>query len=129
MITGGGKWVEIKISGRSTLPAPSYDSREKFWRCVESGEPSPVRLPCSPWLAATKLGVLVVAGSQATARRYTVKADALWLGSGTTQLPKPRNKLKNIGFVLLKRGNTRYACIYSNINYEMRIAWSRTFQA
>jgi predicted phage-related endonuclease len=39
VITGGGKWVEIKIS-----PDPLYQhllltAEKKFWRCVESGEP------------------------------------------------------------------------------------------
>jgi predicted phage-related endonuclease len=39
IITGGGKWVEIKIS-----PDPLYQhllltAEKKFWRCVENGEP------------------------------------------------------------------------------------------
>ena len=39
IITGGGKWVEIK-----TLPDPLYQhlivtAERKFWRCVENGEP------------------------------------------------------------------------------------------
>ena len=39
IITGGGKWVEITISMRSTLSASSYAAERKFWRCVQSGEP------------------------------------------------------------------------------------------
>jgi predicted phage-related endonuclease len=39
VITGGGKWVEIKVQ-----PDPLYQhlivaAERKFWRCVESGEP------------------------------------------------------------------------------------------
>jgi predicted phage-related endonuclease len=39
IITGGGKWVEIKISGDSLYQHLVLTAEKKFWRCVESGEP------------------------------------------------------------------------------------------
>ena len=37
IITGGGKWVEIKIPSDS-LYQHLLTAEKKFWRCVESGE-------------------------------------------------------------------------------------------
>jgi len=39
VITGGGKWVEIKISGDPLYQHLLLTAEKKFWRCVESGEP------------------------------------------------------------------------------------------
>ena len=39
IITGGGKWVEIKISGDPLYQHLLLTAEKKFWRCVESGEP------------------------------------------------------------------------------------------
>jgi predicted phage-related endonuclease len=39
IITGGGKWVEIKISADSLYQHLLVTAEKKFWRCVESGEP------------------------------------------------------------------------------------------
>jgi predicted phage-related endonuclease len=39
VITGGGKWVEIKISADSLYQHLLLTAEKKFWRCVESGEP------------------------------------------------------------------------------------------
>jgi predicted phage-related endonuclease len=39
IITGGGKWVEIKISADSLYQHLLLMAEKKFWRCVESGEP------------------------------------------------------------------------------------------
>jgi hypothetical protein len=39
VITGGGKWVEIKISGDPLYQHLLVTAEKKFWRCVESGEP------------------------------------------------------------------------------------------
>jgi predicted phage-related endonuclease len=39
IITGGGKWVEIKISADSLYQHLLLTAERKFWRCVESGEP------------------------------------------------------------------------------------------
>ena len=39
IITGGGKWVEIKISANSLYQHLLLTAEKKFWRCVENGEP------------------------------------------------------------------------------------------
>jgi predicted phage-related endonuclease len=39
IITGGGKWVEIKISADSLYQHLLLTAEKKFWRCVESGNP------------------------------------------------------------------------------------------
>jgi predicted phage-related endonuclease len=38
IITGGGKWVEIKISADLLYQHLLLTAEKKFWRCVESGE-------------------------------------------------------------------------------------------
>ena len=38
VITGGGKWVEIKISGDPLYQHLLLTAEKKFWRCVENGE-------------------------------------------------------------------------------------------
>ena len=43
VITGGGKWVEIKTHADPLDQRLIVTAERKFWRCVESGEP----LPCS----------------------------------------------------------------------------------
>src|SRR6266404_7616627 len=39
IITGGGKWVEIKISADPLYQHLLLTAEKEFWRCVESGEP------------------------------------------------------------------------------------------
>src|SRR5215468_7135518 len=39
IITGGGKWVEIKIPADSLYQHLLFTAEKKFWRCVEGGEP------------------------------------------------------------------------------------------
>src|SRR5260370_37989248 len=39
VMTGGGKWVEIKISGDPLYQHLLLTAEKKFWRCVEDGEP------------------------------------------------------------------------------------------
>ena len=39
IITGGGKWVEIKIPADSLYQHLLLTAEKKFWRCVGSGEP------------------------------------------------------------------------------------------
>ena len=39
IITGGGKWVEIKISADPLYQHLLLTAEKKFWRCMESGEP------------------------------------------------------------------------------------------
>jgi hypothetical protein len=38
VITGGGKWVEIKIQADPLYQHLILTAERKFWRCVESGE-------------------------------------------------------------------------------------------
>jgi predicted phage-related endonuclease len=39
IITGGGKWLEIKISADPLYQHLLLTAEKKFWRCVESGDP------------------------------------------------------------------------------------------
>ena len=39
MITGGGKWVEIKVHADPLYQHLILTAERKFWRCVENGEP------------------------------------------------------------------------------------------
>jgi predicted phage-related endonuclease len=39
IITGGGKWVEIKLEADPLYQHLLLTAEKKFWRCVESGEP------------------------------------------------------------------------------------------
>jgi predicted phage-related endonuclease len=39
IITGGGKWVEIKLSADPLYQHLLLAAEKKFWRCVQSGEP------------------------------------------------------------------------------------------
>jgi predicted phage-related endonuclease len=39
VITGGGKWVEIKINADPLYQHLLLTAERKFWRCVQSGEP------------------------------------------------------------------------------------------
>jgi hypothetical protein len=39
IITGGGKWVEIKLSADCLYQHLLLTAERKFWRCVETGEP------------------------------------------------------------------------------------------
>jgi hypothetical protein len=38
IITGGGKWIEIKIAADSLYQHLLLTAEKKFWRCVQSGE-------------------------------------------------------------------------------------------
>ena len=39
IITGGGKWVEIRIEADPLYQHLLLTAERKFWRCIESGEP------------------------------------------------------------------------------------------
>jgi predicted phage-related endonuclease len=39
VVTGGGKWVEIKVHADPLYQHLIVTAERKFWRCVESGEP------------------------------------------------------------------------------------------
>ena len=38
VITGGGKWVEIKVSADPLYQHLLLTAERKFWRCVQTGE-------------------------------------------------------------------------------------------
>jgi predicted phage-related endonuclease len=57
IITGGGKWVEIKTHADPLYQHLIVTAERKFWRCVENGEP-PVLFgvdPPKPRLAAVRV--------------------------------------------------------------------------
>jgi predicted phage-related endonuclease len=39
IITGGGKWIEIRVPADSLYQHLLLTAEKKFWRCVETGEP------------------------------------------------------------------------------------------
>jgi len=39
VITGGGKWIEIRIAADPLYQHLLFTAEKKFWHCVESGEP------------------------------------------------------------------------------------------
>jgi predicted phage-related endonuclease len=41
VITGGGKWVEIKTHADPLYQHLIVTAERKFWHCVENGEPPP----------------------------------------------------------------------------------------
>jgi predicted phage-related endonuclease len=57
VITGGGKWVEIKIHADPLYQHLVVTAERKFWRCVESGEPPALFgvEPPKPRIAAVRM--------------------------------------------------------------------------
>ena len=57
IITGGGKWVEIKTHADSLYQHLIVTAERKFWRCVESGEPPALfgAEPPKPRIAAVRI--------------------------------------------------------------------------
>src|SRR3984885_12051561 len=57
VITGGGKWVEIKIHADPLYQHLIITAERKFWRCVESGEPPALFgvEPPKPRIAAVRI--------------------------------------------------------------------------
>ena len=57
VITGGGKWVEIKIHADPLYQHLVVTAERKFWRCVESGEPPALFgvEPPKPRIAAVRI--------------------------------------------------------------------------
>jgi predicted phage-related endonuclease len=72
IITGGGKWVEIKIAADPLYQHLLLTAEKKFWRCVESGEP-----PClfgidSPWARIEAVRIVDMSSSNAWAEYSNV---------------------------------------------------------
>ena len=57
VITGGGKWVEIKTHADPIYQHLIVTAERKFWRCVESGEPPTLFgvEPPKPWIEAIRI--------------------------------------------------------------------------
>jgi predicted phage-related endonuclease len=57
VITGGGKWVEIRVPADSLYQHLLFTAEKKFWRCVESGEvPRPFGIePPRPRIEAIRI--------------------------------------------------------------------------
>jgi len=57
VITGGGKWVEIKVHADPLYQHLIVTAERKFWRCVESGEPPALFgvEPPKPRIAAVRI--------------------------------------------------------------------------
>ena len=57
VITGGGKWVEIKAHADPLYQHLIVTAERKFWRCVESGEPPTLFgvEPRKPRMAAVRI--------------------------------------------------------------------------
>jgi hypothetical protein len=56
IITGGGKWVEIKIPADSLYQHLLLTAEKKFWRCIESGERPRSSASSHPGLALRRCG-------------------------------------------------------------------------
>ena len=67
VITGGGKWVEIKISGDPLYQHLLLTAEKKFWRCVENGEPPRLffAVPARPRIEAVRIVDMTASNSWA----------------------------------------------------------------
>jgi predicted phage-related endonuclease len=67
IITGGGKWVEIKISADSLYQHLLLTAEKKFWRSVESGEPPRLFGAASPRARIEAMRIVDMSSSNAWA--------------------------------------------------------------
>ena len=67
IITGGGKWVELTIPADSLYQHLLLTAEEKFWRCVESGEPPRLFLSEPPKLRIEAVRVVDMSSSNSWA--------------------------------------------------------------
>ena len=77
VITGGGKWVEIKISRPIRSTSFLYQhllltAEKKFWRCVESAEPPRLFGAESPRVRIETVRVLDMSSSNSSAEFSSV---------------------------------------------------------
>jgi hypothetical protein len=72
IITGGGKWVEIKTNADPLYQHLILTAERKFWRCVESGEtPSLFGVePPKPRLEAVRIVDMSSSNAWAEIRRH-----------------------------------------------------------
>jgi len=72
IITGGGKWVEIKISADPLYQHLLLTAEKKFWRCVQSGEPPRVFGVEPPRARIEAVRIVDMSGSNAWAKFSSV---------------------------------------------------------
>ena len=72
VITGGGKWVEIKIPADSLYQHLLLTAEKKFWRCVESGEPPRLFGASSPRARIEAVRIVDMSSSNAWAEFSSV---------------------------------------------------------
>ena len=95
VITGGGKWVEIKAHADPLYQHLIVTAERKFWRCVESGEPPALFgvEPPKPRIEAVR--IVDMSSSNAWAEFAAFFADPVGAsrartGQGRTQEPGAR---------------------------------------
>src|SRR4029450_4967910 len=67
ILTGGGKWVEIKLNADSLYQHLLLTAEKKFWRCVESGEPPRLFLVDPPRVRIEAVRIVDMTSSNAWA--------------------------------------------------------------
>jgi hypothetical protein len=67
ILTGGGKWVEIKLNADSLYQHLLLTAEKKFWRCVESGEPPRLFLVDPPRVRIEAVRIVDMSSSHAWA--------------------------------------------------------------
>ena len=72
IITGGGKWVEIKIPADSLYQHLPLTAEKKFWRSVESGEPPRLVRVESPRVRLEAVRIVDMSSSNAWAEFSSV---------------------------------------------------------
>jgi predicted phage-related endonuclease len=90
IITGGGKWVEIKISADPLYQHLLLTAEKKFWRCVESGEP-PRLFGAEPPRARIE-AVRIVDMSTSTGRNSPASFAAPARPTSSMRMPRPSSK-------------------------------------
>jgi hypothetical protein len=68
IITGGGKWVEVKVLADSLYQHLIVTAEKKFWRCVESGDPPHLFFAEPPRPRIEAIRVVDMSASNAWAR-------------------------------------------------------------
>jgi predicted phage-related endonuclease len=72
IITGGGKWVEIKISADPLYQHLLFTAEKKFWRCVQSGEPPSLFAVDAPRARVAAVRIVDMSASNAWAEFASV---------------------------------------------------------
>jgi predicted phage-related endonuclease len=67
IITGGGKWVELKVDADPLYQAVLLDAEWRFWEAVQSGEPPRLFGSDAPIPRVTALRIVDMSGSNAWA--------------------------------------------------------------